>query len=207
MRYAFDEETYVEVGRDSEDRKCHSSNCSFPDIPCRCRPAPDIVSKGFRRTRVVPKPISAPLRARAGGAVEGIGRENTEKDTPKDHSTPKGKNQASLITAKRPIFQPPPPDDEIDSDEGDESDSDEWSIIDMNHEDELSKDTDCSDKPRRELQKAEGIPDYGTDETQSPHPRIHPLFAFKYGEFFEQQPKYSRQTTPLRERITAHSMA
>ena len=122
----------------------------------------------------------------AGNEIgDGIRLAKTSQDTLHSDPAPADENQVLCFGRKRPIFQPPPLEEEFTDEEEEQSDSDGWSIID--EESDYSDPSASGEMLTHDHQKAKCVLDHAGNELDSSCPRIHPLFAAKYGSFFQFQ--------------------
>ncbi|RYO78687.1 hypothetical protein DL766_009902 [Monosporascus sp. MC13-8B] len=92
-------------------------------------------------------------------------------------------------SSKRPIFQPLPHDEACGAREKDsdieESFNDDWSMVDIGFDHEGKDNLEsCHEHPNKR-RKVETTPTSTSSTAPSPHPRVHPLCAAKYGGFFD----------------------
>ncbi|KAK7757783.1 hypothetical protein SLS62_000161 [Diatrype stigma] len=141
------------------------------------------------------------------GTPTGAGKETCEGSKVPEaasHKTPCRHRELSageqdLCVCGRSLRSEPPSwddDDATTEDEGSQSDDEDWCVIDAGFgsdfdddaDDESDDDSDgesrsSGEEPDSKSRKTKGHPGHG------PHPRVHPLFAAKYGDFLKSDDK------------------
>lgn len=147
-----------------------------------------IASMSFRAVQVATSGAKSTAMDAGHRRLDGIRSGNASRPTPHDHATTTDEIQVLCADRKRPLFQPPPLDGEFSNDEDDEDDqgdSDGWTAIGIDSDDD---DLVFSwEKPVPTCRKTKTDPDHATSELHNSPPRIHPLCAAKYGDFFKAQ--------------------
>ncbi|RYP59127.1 hypothetical protein DL769_008662 [Monosporascus sp. CRB-8-3] len=122
--------------------------------------------------------------------MDGISLDNTEQDVTSIHLKHGYENNVLHTSTGKPIFQPPPHDDEAcdakekDSD-AEQSFSDDWSMVDIGFGLKENDNLESCDERANKRRKVETTPTSTSYAAPSPHPRVHPLCAAKYGGFFD----------------------
>ncbi|RYP56112.1 hypothetical protein DL771_012118 [Monosporascus sp. 5C6A] len=132
----------------------------------------------------------SPSHGRRAATMDGTSLGNTEKDVTSTHLKHGYENNVLHTSTGKPIFQPPPHDDEAcDATEKDSdverSFSDDWSIVDIGFELEENDNLESCDEPANKWRKVETTPTSTSYTGPSLQPRVHPLCAAKYGGFFD----------------------
>ncbi|RYP54898.1 hypothetical protein DL768_000462 [Monosporascus sp. mg162] len=135
----------------------------------------------------IQRPVS-PTYGSGAATMDGIRLGNTEQDVTSTRLKYGYENNVPPTSAGKPIFQPPPHDGEACGAREKDSDveqnfSDDWSMVDIGFDFEEKDNLKSCDERANKRRKVETTP---TSYTASyPHPRVHPLCAAKYGDFFD----------------------
>lgn len=119
----------------------------------------------------------------------GVRPQDVFHDTLCSHPTAVDKNQVLCVGHKRPLFQPPPLDsktfDDEDALEDEEfrEESDSWSIVDV--ESDIDDVGLGFEELVRVCRGSKTVRCSTADKLHGSYPRIHPLCAAKYGDFFK----------------------
>ncbi|RYP25080.1 hypothetical protein DL767_008475 [Monosporascus sp. MG133] len=152
--------------------------------------APGDLSTQSGSVRIAIQRPGSPSYGSRAATMDGISLGNTEQDVTSTHLKRGYENNVLHTSTGKPIFQPPPHDDEAcnagekDSDVG-QSFSDDWSMVDIGFDLEENDNLESCDERANKRRKVETTPTSTGYTAPSPHPRVHPLCAAKYGGFFD----------------------
>ncbi|RYP21816.1 hypothetical protein DL765_002041 [Monosporascus sp. GIB2] len=137
----------------------------------------------------IQRPGSPSYNSRAA-TNDGTSLDYTEQNALSTHLAHELESNVLHISSKRPIFQPLPHDNEACDTRGKDSDveesfSDDWSMVDIGFDHEENDDLKSCHEHANKRRKVEPTLTSTSCTTPSPHPRVHPLCAAKYGGFFD----------------------
>ncbi|RYP91615.1 hypothetical protein DL770_002241 [Monosporascus sp. CRB-9-2] len=150
----------------------------------------DDLSTRSGNVRIATQRPGSPSYGSRAASMDGISLGNTEQDVTSTHLNHGYENNVLHTSTGKPIFQPLPHDDEAcDAREKDsdveQSFSDDWSMVDIGFDFEEKDNLESCDEHANKRQKVETTPTSTSYTAPSPHPRVHPLCAAKYGGFFD----------------------
>ncbi|RYO74698.1 hypothetical protein DL764_010755 [Monosporascus ibericus] len=166
-----------------------SGETSSPSLSVTGEALDDLSTQTGNVRIAIQRPGSPSYGSRAA-TMDRISLGNTEQDVASTRLKRGYEKTVLHASTKKPIFQPPPHNRETyDAREKDsdveQSFSDDWSMVDIGFDLEENDNLESCDERANKRRKVESTPTSTSYTAPSPHPRVHPLCAAKYGGFFD----------------------